>query len=94
MHRHTPSAQPAIPITHNRPIDAVANSNVPILCIGSQGDVLIPAADAEKICSVSKNPLSRFEIFGEEPHALSIMNYDRYESVVKIFLNDVIPSEE
>lgn len=75
----------------NRPIDAVANSNVPILCIGSQGDVLIPAADAEKICSVSKNPLSRFEIFGNKPHALSILDYNHYTRIVTEFLDDTVP---
>jgi len=75
----------------NRPIDAVAASSVPILCIGSDGDTLIPAADAEKICTVSRNPLSRFEIFGNEPHALSILDYDHYAKVVTEFLDDTVP---
>jgi len=75
----------------NRPIDAVAASDVPILCIGSQGDPLIPASDAEKICAVSRNPLSRYEIFGDEPHALSILDYDHYARTATEFLNDTVP---
>ncbi len=77
----------------NCPIDAVAASDVPILCIGSQGDPLIPASDAEKIYAVSRNPLSRFEIFGDEPHALSILDYDHYARTVTKFLDDTIPAQ-
>lgn len=85
------AAKAGVRLSDNRPIDAVADSNVPILCIGSEGDTLVPASDAKRICAVSKNPKSRYEIFGKEPHALAILDYDHYARVVAEFLADTIP---
>lgn len=81
------------PLDENIPILDVANSEVPLLVIHSDIDSLIPLAQGEKIIKAAKHPLSKMEIFEGYEHALSIVDYEKYNRLVTDFLASVFAEE-
>lgn len=73
-----------------RPIDAVRESEVPLLFFHSTGDMDIHYSQSEQLFSAAKNPLSRLEIFDGPAHCQShSSDPERYERVEREFVHAV-----
>lgn len=83
------SAKYGAPMEENRPIDAVAKSDIPLLIIHSEADSLVSLQHAKDIMAAAKNPLSRMRTFPGREHAYSIQDYEMYGKCLKDFLDDV-----
>ena len=74
-------------LTAVRPIDRVAESDVPILFIHGTKDKPMPYTESEKLFAVAKNPLSHLEIFEGVWHTGGHMvETERYEKLVLDFV--------
>lgn len=70
-----------------RPIDKVAETEVPILFIHGTLDKPIPYRESEKLFAAAKNPLSRLELFEGVWHTgAHMLEPERYERVVREFV--------
>ena len=70
-----------------RPIDRVANSDVPILFIHGTKDWPMPYTESEKLYAAAKNPLSRLELFEGVWHTgAHMMEPERYVNAVHDFV--------
>jgi len=70
-----------------RPVDRVANSNVPILFMHGTKDWPMPYKESEKLYAVAKNPLSRLELFEGVWHTgAHMMEPERYVKAVREFV--------
>lgn len=76
-------------IEENNPIEAVRQSDVPLLIVHGDADKAVPVEDAREIKRAAKNPKSRLEIFPGRDHAYSICDRERYEQIVEEFLREI-----
>ena len=76
-------------IEGNNPVDAVKNSNVPIMIIHGGADRAVSVEDAKEIRKAAHNPKARLEIFLGRDHAYSICDREKYEHIVEEFLKDI-----
>ncbi|MDR1464729.1 MAG: alpha/beta hydrolase [Oscillospiraceae bacterium] len=97
------SIQPLIPLAEQyvrrkyglcfsdiRPIDAVRESDVPLLFFHSTGDMDIYVSQSEQLFAAARNPLSRLEIFEGPEHCQShSSDPPRYERIEKEFVRAV-----
>lgn len=72
------------------PIEAVADSNVPICYIHGLEDKYIPCIHSEDMFAVTKNPLSEIHLVPEARHALSVaVDFEGYVKILNDFVRKV-----
>lgn len=78
-----------IPMEKNNPVDAVAESDTPILIVHGDADKAVSVQDAYDIAKVTKNPKSRLEIFPGIDHGYCLSQREKYKKAVTDFLEEV-----
>lgn len=79
-----------IPMEKNNPIEAVAESDTPLLIVHGDADRAVSIQDAREIGKVMKNKKSRLEVFPGIDHGYCLSDRKHYKAAVTEFLKDIL----
>ena len=71
-------------------VEAVKHAKVPVLLIHGEADLFVPCDMSREIYAACKSPIT-LETFPEAGHGISyILDSERYERVVRIFVQECL----
>lgn len=70
----------------NTPMNVLSDKNIPICIIHGLDDSTIEEDNARDLFAMCRHPESRLELFEDKEHALCVTDMQRYENIIKEFL--------